>query len=83
MDSDNARSDRRCGSCENRDTCVSKVVVAMPSMMLVPPMPEPIEIRINFNRITAPFEEEEEKYSKASKAVAAKAAAKAAYAARF
>ena len=56
--SDRSRSDRRCDSCGDRDTRVSKVVVGMSSLMPPIPKPEPIEIKINFERVVAPLEEQ-------------------------
>lgn len=66
------RSDRRCGSCGNRDSMVSKVVVAMPAMFMEPMiMPEPIEIKIDLERVVSPLEEAVVPYSNVAAAKAA------------
>lgn len=56
--SDRSRSDRRCDSCGDRDSRTSKAA-GMPALMM-PPIPkrEPIEIKINFERVVAPLEDQ-------------------------
>lgn len=68
------RSDRRCDSCGDRDTKVSKVVAAMPAMFMPPKfMHEPIEIKIDLERIVSPIEEAVVPYANVAAAKAAAA----------
>jgi len=52
-----AAMDRRCDSCGDRDSRVSKVV-GKPALIMPPkPMAEPIEIKIDLQRVVAPLED--------------------------